>query len=29
LTCKEIPPKDYTVGGTQTQTETVTFRRIG
>lgn len=29
LSCREIPPKDYTVGGTQTQTETVTFRRIG
>lgn len=29
LTCKEIPPKDHTVGGTQTQTETMTFRRLG
>jgi hypothetical protein len=28
LTCKEIPPKDNTVGGTQKQTQTVTFRRI-
>jgi hypothetical protein len=28
LTCKEIPPKDYTIGGTQKQTQTVAFRRI-